>query len=101
MAKVYVSEYARMALDSRGQQAAVPEEPAVATQVLDTAGTHLSAALNAETRFVRLNADGVVSFKFAAAPTAATTDARLGANASELFGVKNNSGLKIDVIANT
>lgn len=98
MAKVYVSEYQNMSLCSNGiAQAAA--EPAVATQVLDTTATHLSAAFNVATRFIRLNADGVVSYKVGSAPTAGTSDARLGANASEYFGVK--AGDKVDVIANT
>lgn len=100
MAKAYISEYARMALDSRGL-VPIPEEPPVATQVLDTAGTHLSAAFNAETRFIRVNTDGVVSYKIATAPTAATTDPRMAANQTEYLGVKAALGLKIDVIANT
>lgn len=104
MAKVYMSEYARCVIDS-SSHTPFPEGPPIATQVLDTAGTHLSAALNAETRFVRLCSDGVVSFKWGAAPTAATTDERLPANWIEYIGVTRPpnaaAGLKLDVIANT
>ena len=104
MAKCYLSEYARCKIDSSAHTA-FPEGPPIATQVLDTAGTHLSAALNAETRFIRLCSDGVVSFKIGAAPTATTSDERLPANWIEYIGVagpvSGGSGLKVDVIANT
>lgn len=106
MAKAYVSEYARATLDSR-HGVMSPEEPAIAVQVLDTTGTHLSAVFNKETRFVRVNVDGVVSYKFGTAPTAATTDARMAANQTEYFGVPpaaagaSDEGYKLDVIANT
>lgn len=104
MAKLYVSEYARMKLDSLGKPYG-PEGPPITTQVLDTAGTHLSATFNAETRFIRLCADGVVSYKIAATPTAATSDERLPANWVDYIGlaapVSGGSGLKIDCIANT
>ena len=105
MAKVYISEYAVAALDSRGMVSG-GQEPALANQVLDTAATHLSAAFNAETRFVRVHTDGIVSYLFGTAPTAATTNARMAANQTEYFGVPKgapgaSSGYKLDVIANT
>ena len=99
MAKVYLSEYQNISLTTNGL-AQCASEPALATQVLDTTATHLSAAFNTNTRYIRLNADGVVSYKISTAGTAAgTSDARLAANTSEYFGIK--AGDKIDVIANT
>lgn len=109
MSKVYINEYARIGLTERGWVQA-PEEPAVATQVLDTSGgVQVSAAFNKETRFIRVHTDGIISFKFGAAPTAAITDARMGAGATEYFGVPQSSsdpsatteGLKISAITNT
>lgn len=106
MAKVYISEYARGALGSRGTIYSA-EEPPVATQVLDPAGTHLSAVFNKETRFIRVHTDSIISYKIGTAPTAATTDARMAANQTEYFGVPPaaagaaNEGYKIDVIVNT
>lgn len=106
MAKVYISEYARVAMDGKSSVPSA-EEPPVATQVLDTAGTHLSAVFNAETRLIRVHTDGIISYRIAAAPTAVTTDPRMAANQTEYFGVPRaaaaaaNEGYKIDVVANT
>lgn len=102
MAKVYISEYARMTLDNRGLLSAA-EEPALATQVLDTTGTHLSAAFNAGTRFVRLHTDAIVSVKFATGsdPTATTSHPRMAANQTEYFGIPVSGSTKVDVVANT
>lgn len=106
MTKAYISEYARGTLDGR---TFIPsaEEPALATQVVDyTAGVAASATLNVKTRFVRVHVDSIASYKFGTAPVAATTDARMAANATEYFGVPNSpletgSGLKISFITNT
>lgn len=106
MAKVYVTEYARGSLDSR---TFLPsgEEPSIKVTVLDTTATHLSAVFDKNTRLVRLHTDGIISFKFGAAPTAATTDARMAANQTEYFGIPPAAAdaaasvLKVDVIANT
>ena len=100
MAKCYVSEYARCTWDSTAHTT-FPEGPPLAQYVLDTAGTHLSAAFNAETRMIRLCSDGVVSFAIGAAPTANTSNERLPANWIEYLGVPKAGGFKIDVIANT
>lgn len=100
MAKVYISEYARLTLDSRGFLSAA-EGPPVAEQVLDTTGTHLSAAFNLGTRFIRVHTDGVVSILMGAAPTATTANGRMAANQTEYFGIPVGAGYKIDVIANT
>lgn len=100
MAKLYVSEYSRCTYDSTAHTT-FPEGPPLAQYVLDTTATHLSATFQAETRFIRLCADGVVSFAIGAAPTATTSNERLPANWIEYIGVVRNSGLKIDCIANT
>lgn len=106
MTKVYVSEYARGVLTSRGPIYSA-EEPSIAVTVLDPAGTHITAVFNKETRFVRVHTDGIISYKFGTAPVAATTDARMAANQTEYFGVPPaandaaNEGYKLDVIANT
>lgn len=107
MTKVYVSEYARSALTARGSTLPCAEGPAITTQVLDPAGTHLSAAFNKETRFIRIHTDGIVSVKIGVAPTAAITDLRMAANQTEYFGVPvaaaggTDEGYMVDVIANT
>lgn len=106
MTKAYISEYARGTLDPR---TFLPsgEEPAVATQVVDySGGAAASATFNVKTRFIRVHVDSIASFKVAAAPVAAVTDARMAANATEYFGLPNStgetgSGLKIGFITNT
>lgn len=100
MAKCYVSEYSRCTYDSTAHTT-FPEGPPLAQYVLDTAGAHLSPTFQAETRFLRLSADGVVSYAIGTAPTATTSNERLPANWIEYVGVVRNSGQKIDVIANT
>lgn len=101
MAKVYITEYARQALDARGLVMA-PEEPPLATQVLDTtAGVQQSAAFNAETRFVRIHTDGIISYLFGTNPTATTGNARMAANQTEYFGTIRGGTHKVSAITNT
>lgn len=105
MSKLYVSEYARMTQSSGPGNAVVPapEEPPLATQVVDfTSGAAQSAAFNAKTRFVRLQADAVCSVRFAANPTATVNDARLAAGQTELRGIAaDGSAAKVSAIANS
>ena len=107
MAKVYISEYARGTLGSRGTIYSA-EEPAVATQVIDTGGGAIaSAVFNKETRYIRVHTDGIMSYRFGTAPVAVTTDSRMAANQTEYFGVPPasvdaaNEGYKIGCITNT
>jgi hypothetical protein len=105
MSKLYISEYARVTQASGPGSAVVqaPEEPPVATQVVDfTSGVTQSAAFNAKTRFVRLHTDAICSVKFGVAPTATVNDPRLAAGQSELRGVPGDgSAAKASAIANT
>ena len=101
MAKVYIGEYARQALDARGLVMA-PEGPPIATQVLDTtAGVQQSSAFNAETRFIRVHTDGIISYLIGTNPTASTSNERMAANQTEYFGVINGTSQKISCITNT
>lgn len=104
MTKAYITEYARQAVDNHGNSIAAGEEPALATQVVDyNAGVAASAAFNAKTRLVRVHVDSIASIKFAAAPVAAVTDARMAAGQTEYFGVLAElvaTGLKISAITN-
>jgi hypothetical protein len=105
MSKLYISEYARITQASGPGTAAVqaPEEPPVATQVVDfTSGAAQSAALNAKTRFVRLHSDAACSVRFGAAPTANANDPRLAAGQTELRGIPaDGSAARISAISNT
>jgi len=105
MSKLYISEYARVtAASGPGTAVAqVPEEPPLATQVVDfTSGVAQSAAFNAKTRFVRLQADAACSLRFAANPTATTNDPRLPADQVEFRGIAGDgSTAKISAIANS
>jgi len=108
MATLYVSEYARQALDNHGAPIAAGEEPPLASQTVAIAvGSTASGAFNLKTRFVRLHADVVCSFKFGTGtPVAVATDARMGANQTEYFGVleqavRDPAGFKVAVIQNT
>jgi hypothetical protein len=102
MAKLYVSEYLYLAQDQRSQPVAAPQEPPVATQVLDTAGTSLSAAIVG--KFVLISADATLSYRLSAGagssdPVATTSDMRMAAGDSRFFGVV--PGAKIHIVANT
>lgn len=105
MSKLYISEYARVTQASGPGNAMVqaPEEPPLATQVVDfTSGAAQSAAFNAKTRFVRLHADAVCSVKFGAAPTATANDARMAAGLTEFRGIPTDgSAVKVSAISNT
>lgn len=90
MAFLYITEYARQALDYRGHVAA-GEEPAITVQkIVIAAGSTSSAAFNAKTRFVELHTDATVCHvRFGASPqTAVITDKRMAADQTQFFGVK-------------
>jgi hypothetical protein len=105
MSKLYISEYARVTQASGPGTAVLqaPEEPPIATQVVDfTSGATQSAAFNAKTRFLRIHTDAICSVRFAANPTATVNDARLAAGQTELRGVPGDgSAAKVSAIANT
>lgn len=107
MTKLYVSEYARLTetYGPGGVPAQAPEEPPIATQVVDySAGTAVSSAFNAKTRFVRIHADSICSVKFGTGSlaAAATTDPRMAADQTEFRGLpKDGSITKVAAITNT
>ena len=93
MASVYISEYA----DVRGNAA---YEPSTALQKLTSAATSSqSAAFDANTNWVRVHTDGVVSIKFGTNPTATTGSLRLAAGQTEYFCIV--PGHKVAIIDNT
>jgi DUF917 family protein len=100
MASMYITEYARLGVDSR---AGVPaaECPPVASQKVTTSGTTAqSAAFNANTKIIRVHVDAITSIEVGGTnPTATTGSARLAADQTEYFVVK--AGDKIAGITNT
>lgn len=107
MTKMYVTEYADQSRDSRGYPLPSALEPPLAVQVVDyTAGTAVSAALNAKTRLVRVHVDSIASVKFGPGISAAlTTDPRFVAGQTEYFAVTKEAvalgTMKIAAITNT
>jgi hypothetical protein len=105
MATVYIEEFSAIGqqLPTDGRQASLPQcarQPSVAAQTRSASGsTAQSSAFNVATRFVRVHTDAIISYKFGANPTAATTDPRMAADTTEYFAV--NPGDKLAVITNT
>lgn len=101
MAKVYITEYARQAMDNRGQAINAPEEPPVAVQVVAIGVEAKSSAFNAKTTYVRIHADAICSILFGVNPTADANSPRMAANQTEYFAFVPATGMKVSVITNT
>lgn len=98
MAYLYVTEYRRQAKDGISVPMPAGMEPALANQRLAIGAISVaSAAFNANTSFVAVNADVACCVTFAAAPTATTSLTRIPADGTQYFGV--NPGDKLAVIA--
>ena len=96
MSKLWLTEYAALATDSKGNVIQGGLSPAVAIQLLDYAGgAQLSAAFNEMTTFIRVNTDASVHINIGpGTPTTATVSyTRMTANATEFFGVKPGNKL--------
>lgn len=101
MTKLYVTEYADLARAQNGV-GPMPMEPPLAEQVVDyNAGEAKSAAFNAKTRFVRVQADSIASVLFGTAPTATTGSRRFTAGQTEIVGVPVGQSYKVSAITNT
>jgi len=99
VAFIYISEYDVMPVLG-GHSVPTGMEPAIATQRIAIGGSsEQSAAFNARTTFVRIHTDAICSILFGVSPTATTSTPRLGANATEFFGVV--PGHKVANITNT
>jgi len=103
MTKLYVTEYASLAMPQvGGMLAQVPMEPPLAEQVLDYSAGHAeSAAFNAKTTLVRVAPDSIASVVFGTAPVAAVTNARFAAGQTEYRGVPKGQSFKVSAITNT
>jgi len=98
MATLYIQEYKEVAFDAGGGRIQAGREPAIASQAISFTGTAgLSAALNAETNFVRIYSTAAAFLKFGTAPVAVTgTDCPVAADTAEYFGV--HGGIKISAV---
>jgi hypothetical protein len=107
MTKLFINEYVRATAISGpgGVTLQAPEEPPLATQVVDyTAGVAQSAAFNAKTRFVLLHNDSICAIKFGSNPTAVSgTDMRRAANQTTFHGLATNGvdASKVSAITTT
>lgn len=102
MAVLRIDEFKTLAVIPGGQFAAGNLDGVVSQQV--TIGAEAkSAAFNAATRLVRVQAEGLCCIRLAKQPAfsevAATTDVRLTAGQTEYFGI--NPGDKLSVILTT
>lgn len=86
--KLYITEYAQVAVDSVDRSVLCGQEPPLAEQVVDyTAGSTQSAAFNAKTKFIRIHTDSICSVLVGANPTATTNSGRMVAGQTEFKGV--------------
>ena len=100
MAYLFITEFKSLRKDRSGFIPQVGALPPVADQrVAISASSGQSAALNAETRIVRLESDVICSIAVGPNPTATTSTMRLAADSPEYFFV--NPTDKIAVISNT
>jgi hypothetical protein len=100
VATLYITEFeGRTQAHNGNASEALPLPPVAQQTVAIGAGSVLSGALGASTRYVRVIADAVCSIDVGAAPTATAAKMRLAANVPEVFSV--TPGHKIAVITNT
>lgn len=99
MAKLYIREYNKVS-QQHVNSVPVGVEPGYdQAPVSIGAGSVQSSAFQTDTKLVRLNTDVACSFVVGDNPAATTGNARLGAGATEYFGIQGNQ--KLAVIANT
>lgn len=103
MAKIHIREYEKQAVDAWGNDVAVGEEPALATQSLDiTSSVVTSAAFNARTRFIRIHNDSICQIDVGSSPSPSQGGAgRLPADTIEYLGVQVGQSHKLAVIEDT
>lgn len=94
MARAYISEYRNLVTDESGRIVPVPEEPTV-TQVVVYAASVQSAALQADTRYVRIISEAKAHFVFGLDPTADADAPYVPADVQEYFGVPRGASYKV------
>jgi hypothetical protein len=106
MAFLYISEFANAAIVNTGTLGSVPfpapEAPPVAEQKIAIASSSTpSNAFNSATTLVQLSADAICSVEFGSAPVATTSNSRMAANETRVYGVPAGGTLKVATITNT
>ena len=94
MATLYITEFSSGGPDSRGVQLQVGKLPAITSQAVTISGTSAqSAALNANTRFVRVLSDTACYLVAGDNPTATSSNMRILADTPEYFAVTGGQKL--------
>ena len=99
MAKLYVTEYSRLAYVEGSSVGQVGQDPALAEQAFTFTTTTQSTAFNLGTQLIRVHTDAICSVAIGADPTATTSTRRMAAGQTEYFGVR--PGHKIAAVTNT
>jgi hypothetical protein len=104
--KLYIAEFASLAIGPAGRVGQISAEPPLAEQVVDfSGGVAASNAFNAQTRIVRLHADSICAIEFGTNPTAiaagSTGTTRMAANQTEYYGVPLGGAYKVSAITST
>jgi len=95
MADVYLSEYAELAKDSQGRLINnAPQEPPIATPQKKLIGAEIKfTAVNKDTKFVQIIADGAFHMNIGADATVA--DKKIPADVPLLFGVSDGDIISV------
>ena len=100
---VYLTEYAGILVGPQGIQSQVALEPPLAEQTVTSSGVSASsAAVNAQTRIVRVTTDSIVCVVTGTGTVTATTGKRrMAADTVEYFAVPLGQSFKFAVITCT
>lgn len=100
MGKAYITEYQRLPVQ-QGLPIQAGYEPGLrnASSPVTFSTAASSATFDAQTVAVRIHVDAICSYSFGSSPTATTSDARMPADHTEIFGV--NPGDKVSFVSNT
>lgn len=90
-----ISEYSDIISDAQGNTVSVANEPAITTQSVTYTTSSQSAALNSNTRFIRIVCDAKAHFVVGTDPSADGDDPYLTADVPEYFGVFPHEVYKI------
>lgn len=98
---IYINEYNQLGGSAKfGDTVQAPYCVPIATQQVAISGSSVaSAAFNAATGFVMINASAACSLAWGTAPTAVATAERMSAGETRFYTV--NPGQKVAVITNT
>lgn len=94
MANLYISEYSSIGKSS-GNTIQAPFEPPLAEQKISFTASTQSAALNAQTRVIRVHPDADCHIAIGSNPTATASNRRMIADQTEFLSIPQGSSLKI------